>query len=126
MFESYLGTWQSTFSNGVVDVSHWEIALNGTTLRALHSINDGEYGGESLTLWDKKKQKPVFYYLTTADFYTQGEFEFISENEFVAYEKVTGNTDGITQVIKSKVNGQNLSSEITNEVIKRFALSRHA
>lgn len=101
VFEPYLGTWQSTFSNGAVDVSHWERALNGTTLRTLHSINDGEYGGESLIFWDKKKQKLVFYYFTTAGFYTQGEIEVISENEFVAYEKVTGNTDGITQVKSS-------------------------
>ena len=63
IFEPYLGTWESTFSNGAVDVSHWESALNGTTLRTLHSINDGAYGGESLIFWDNKKQKLVFFYI---------------------------------------------------------------
>ncbi|MEI4550716.1 hypothetical protein [Pseudoalteromonas spongiae] len=101
IFEPYLGTWESTFSNGAVDVSHWESALNGTTLRTLHSINDGAYGGESLIFWDNKKQKLVFFYFTTAGFYTQGELEITAENEFVAYEDVTGNKDGITKVKSS-------------------------
>ncbi|WP_181902176.1 hypothetical protein [Thalassotalea euphylliae] len=103
MFEPYLGTWEAVFEeeNGkptVVDVSHWEKALNGTTLRTLHSINDGMYGGESLIFFDKTKRQLVFYYFTTAGFYTQGTIEVLSDNRFVAYEAVTGNKDGITQV----------------------------
>ncbi|AIY64171.1 hypothetical protein [Pseudoalteromonas piratica] len=101
IFEPYLGTWESTFSNGAVDVSHWESTLNGTTLRTLHSINEGAYGGESLIFWDNKKQKLVFFYFTTAGFYTQGELEITAENEFVAFEDVTGNKDGITKVKSS-------------------------
>lgn len=99
----YLGTWQAVFQtkNGtpsVVDVSLWERALNGKAVRTLHSINDGDYGGESLIFWDKKRQKLVFYYFTTADFFTTGEIELLSENSFAAYEKVSGNEDGITKV----------------------------
>lgn len=102
-FANYLGTWEATFKSPdgkseVYDVSHWERALNGKALRTLHSINNGDYGGESLMFWDKKKQQVVFYYFTTADFFTQGSIEFISENEFIAYEDVSGNADGITQV----------------------------
>ncbi len=103
IFSDYLGTWESVFEEKdgkptVVDVSHWERALNGTTLRTLHSINDGMYGGESLIFFDKSQQKIVFYYFTTAGFYTNGWMEIIDDQTFVAYEDVTGNKDGITQV----------------------------
>lgn len=103
IFSDYLGTWTAVFKseNGVptvVDVSSWERALNGKALRTLHSINQGEYGGESLIFFDKTTQTIVFYYFTTADFFTQGTIEVLSDNSFVAYEDVTGNSDGITKV----------------------------
>ncbi len=94
----YLGTWQATFESGAVDVSKWERALNGTAVRTLHSINNGEYGGESLIFWDNKKKSLVFYYFTTAGFYTQGIINQSSDGDFVAIEEVTGNKDGITKV----------------------------
>ena len=103
IFSDYLGTWEAVFEENdgkpsVVDVSHWERALNGTTIRTLHSINEGMYGGESLIFFDKSQQKIVFYYFTTAGFYTQGWMEIVNDHTFVAYEDVTGNKDGITQV----------------------------
>lgn len=104
VFEPYLGTWQSDFPTAkgqpaMQDVSTWERALNGTTVRTLHSINEGMYGGESLIFWDKDKQRIVFYYFTTAGFYTQGWMEMVNDHSFVAYEDVVGNQDGITQVM---------------------------
>ena len=103
VFEAYLGTWQADFDVAegkppVQDVSKWERALNGTTLKTLHSINNGEYGGESLIFFDKKLNKLVFYYFTTAGFYTRGTIEVIGETTFVAYEDVEGNANGITKV----------------------------
>lgn len=100
-FEPYLGTWEATFSmNGkdVTDVSHFERALNGTTLRVLHSIDEGIYGGESLMFWDNAKKQLVFYYFTTAGFYTHGHIEWQKDGAFVAFEDVTGNQSGITKV----------------------------
>ena len=101
IFQPYLGTWESTFSFGeqtVTDVSKWERVLNGTALKTTHSINDGDYGGESIFFYDQKKKSLVFYYFTTAGFYTQGTVEILSDNSFVAFEDVTGNQDGITKV----------------------------
>ncbi|NMP15045.1 hypothetical protein [Thalassotalea sp. Y01] len=108
LFGKYLGNWEAVFESvdgkpSVVDVAHWERALNGKAIRTLHSINDGVYGGESLIFWDKEKQKVVFYYFTTADFYTQGYIEIVSDNSFIAYEDVTGNEDGITKVRSTSV-----------------------
>ncbi|WP_417714864.1 hypothetical protein [Pseudoalteromonas obscura] len=103
VFKPYLGTWQASFSMSadapaVQDVSRWERALNGTAIRTLHSINSGDYGGESLIFWDKQKQSLVFYYFTTAGFYTSGRIEVINKYEFAAYEQVVGNQNGITEV----------------------------
>jgi len=103
VFEPYFGTWQADFpvaegQPAMQDVSHWARALNGTAVRTLHSINDGLYGGESLIFWDKSKNSLVFYYFTTAGFYTQGTMEMVNDHGFIAYEDVTGNKDGITKV----------------------------
>lgn len=123
VFEPYLGTWQANFpvqegQAPVLDVSKWERALNGTTVRTLHSINDGMYGGESLIFFDKSKNSIVFYYFTTAGFYTQGHMEMVSDNSFVAYEDVTGNKDGITKVKStSTLNGD--SMEVATSYLKQ-------
>lgn len=105
-FQPYLGTWYAVFEEKdgkpvVSDVTHWQRVLNGKGLKTVHSVNDGAYGGESIIYWDKKLKKYVFYYFTTADFMTVGEIEILSENSFVAYEDVDGESEmskGITQV----------------------------
>ena len=79
------------------DVQRWELALNGQAVRILHSINDGDYGGESLIVWDKEKQGLVFYYFTTAGFYTTGTVS-TEGDALVTLETVKGNADGISQV----------------------------
>ncbi|HWY76003.1 MAG TPA: hypothetical protein VN281_10320, partial [Verrucomicrobiae bacterium] len=70
-------TFSGTFKDSkpdkpTVDVQHWERALNGKAVRLTHSINNGVYGGETLFIWDEKKQSVTYYYFTTADFMTTG------------------------------------------------------
>jgi len=103
VFQPYLGTWQADFNvtqgkSPIQDVSMWERALNGKAIRTSHSINQGEYGGESMIFWDSKEQSIVFYYFTTAGFYTKGTMNVLSPTKFVAYETVTGSKEGITKV----------------------------
>ena len=95
-------TWKGEFSNStpekpVFDVSKWERALNGTAVRVLHSVNDGEYGGESIIFYDKAKQSLVFYYFTTAGFFTTGTVN-VADGAMTSHEFVTGNQNGITEV----------------------------
>jgi len=95
-------TWRGVFRKStpekpVVDVSRFEAALNGQAVRNLHSINDGEYGGETLMVWDKEKQAIVYYYFTTAGFYTTGTIHPESDG-FTSHEVVTGDADGVTEV----------------------------
>jgi len=95
-------TWRGTISpagaaKAAVDVQRWEEALNGQAVRITHSVNDGEYGGESLVVWDKDQQSLVFTYFTTADFYTTGTAR-TDGDALVTLENVKGGADGITQV----------------------------
>ena len=54
----------------ITDVSRFERALNGQAIRNLHSLNNGEYGGETLIFWSEDEQSLVYYYFTTAGFFT--------------------------------------------------------
>jgi len=101
-FKPYLNkTWKSRPPAGqekpMVDVSRWERAMNGQAIRVLHSVNDGEYGGETIIMWDPQKKSLVFFYFTTAGFYTQGTMTF-ADNKVTSHEYVTGNKNNITEV----------------------------
>jgi hypothetical protein len=101
--EPLLGkTWKGTFKNStpekpIVDVEHWERALNGEAVRQIHSINNGVYGGETMFIWDDKKQTVAYYYFTTGGFMTTGTLE-VKDGHFVTSEQVTGDADGVTEV----------------------------
>lgn len=95
-------TWKGTFSNStpdkpIVDVARWERALNGQTVRRIHSVNDGAYGGEALLFWDAQQNVISFYYVTTGGFRSIGTLEF-KDGKFIGHEDIQGNADGITQV----------------------------
>jgi hypothetical protein len=102
-FRPFLGkTWRGVFANStpekpMVDVSRYERAMNGKAVRTLHSINDGEYGGETLIYWDAEKKSLAFFYLTTAGFRTEGTMTADAEG-FASIEEVKGNASGITKV----------------------------
>jgi hypothetical protein len=88
---------QSTPEKPVVDVSRFEAVLSGQAVRNLHSINDGSYGGETLIVWDKEKQALVYYYFTTAGFYTTGTMRE-EDGALVSHEIVKGDADGVSEV----------------------------
>jgi len=95
-------TWKGEFPGStpekpVYDVQHWELILNGQAIRIMHSVNNGAYGGESIVMWDKEKEQLIYFYFTTAGFYTQGTFS-IDGKKWIGHEYVTGNKDGITEV----------------------------
>jgi hypothetical protein len=95
-------TWKGTFKDSkpdkpTIDVAHWERALNGQAVRLLHSINEGIYGGETLFVWDDKKQTVAYYYFTTAGFMTIGTVEF-KDGKIFTREEVQGDSGGVTAV----------------------------
>jgi len=102
-FRPFLGTtWRGVFANStpekpVVDVMTYERALNGEAVRTFHSINDGDYGGETLIYWDADRKTLAFFYLTTAGFRTEGTLTS-EKNKYASLETVKGEANGITQV----------------------------
>ncbi len=102
-FSSVIGkTWSGKFQDPRtgkinVDVSRWERALNGTAIRILHSLNKGQYGGETIITWDSKKKRLQFHYFTTGGFMTTGWME-VDGRKYISHEKVIGNASGITDV----------------------------
>ena len=80
------------------DVMRFDRWLNGNAVRILHSVNEGEYGGETILFWDEKKQSLVYFYFTTAGFYTTGTMKMVTDTKWTAHEIVTGNENGITEV----------------------------
>jgi hypothetical protein len=80
-----------------IDVSKWERALNGKAVRMTHSINQGVYGGETIFIWDAKKQQVTYYYFTTADYMTVGTVKF-DNRKIITHEIVSDSGDGITEV----------------------------
>jgi len=95
-------TWRGELSppgaaKKVVDVQRFEAALNGQAVRSLHSINDGEYGGETLFVWDDEKKAIVYTYFTTAGFYTTGS---LAQGDGVLqfHEHVRGTAAGVREV----------------------------
>ena len=94
-------TWKSAPAEPAdkpkIDIARWERALNGKAVRILHSINDGEYGGETIVTWDKSKDSVVYHYFTTAGYMTTGTMKF-EDGKVLTNEKVTGNAGGVTEV----------------------------
>lgn len=80
------------------DVARWEVALAGRAVRITHSVDDGMYGGETFVMWDRSREVLVYFYFTTAGFYTQGTMEATGAGRIVSRERVSGNESGITEV----------------------------
>jgi hypothetical protein len=103
MFQPLLEkTWKgalkgSTPEKPIVDIQHWERALNGQAIRVIHSINNGVYGGETMFFWSETNKTVNFYYFTTDGFMTTGTIA-ADGPRFVASEHVTGDADGVTDV----------------------------
>ncbi len=81
----------------VVDVQLWEEILGGKAVRITHSINGGDYGGESLITWDETKQSLIYFYATTATFHTVGTV-YVAGDSLLTDEQVVGEAGEIAEV----------------------------
>jgi hypothetical protein len=102
-FEPFLGkTYRGELSDSTpehpkFDVTRWERALGGKAVRNQHSVGEGAYCGETIAFWDAATSSVIYYYFTTAGFYTHGSLRFEGA-KYIANEKVTGAVEGITEV----------------------------
>lgn len=103
----------------MIDRSVWSRALNGQAIKTVHSINDGEYGGETMIFWDQKQKKIAYYYFTTAGFYTHGTMSYNPDTQRIeALENVENNAQGITLVRSQSVLDKSGSLEVSSEYLQ--------
>ena len=101
-----LKTWKGEFVGGknarpMADVVRFERAMNGQAIRALHSVNDGIYAGETLIVWDQKAKEIQTFYFTTAGDRTEGVMNVEKDGSIISTEMVKGveeKSDAVTKV----------------------------
>ena len=92
-------TFKGTFINSKpekpnIDIKKWDRALNGNAVRITNSVNNGEYGGERLILWDPEQESLISWYFSTAGIISNS-FVKIEKNKLISIEDVSNNENGI-------------------------------
>lgn len=85
-------TWrgQAVGQEGVEDVVRWEWAVGGHAVRAVHAVNGGVYGGETLIFPDRDSGELIFHYFTSGGFHTTGVIRPTGPGVFEIEETVHG------------------------------------
>ena len=76
--------------NTVEDVVRWEWAVGGHAVRAVHSVDNGLYGGETLIFPDRDSGHLIFHYFTSGGFHTTGQMSVTPEGVIEINETVHG------------------------------------
>ena len=71
--------------------------MNGNAVKVTHSVNNGEYGGETMVMWNSEKEGLQSWYFTSAGSLTIQNVQ-IKKDTFICIEDVAGNKNGITKV----------------------------
>lgn len=115
--KTYRGIMGDPNGEHSIDIQSWERILNGTSIRIMHSVDDGAYGGESILYWDKQKERIAYYYFTTAGFITHG-YMLVEKVKYTAFETVEGSEQGITEVKSTTVLNEDGSLTASAEYFK--------
>ena len=95
---TYKGNFiNSTKENPMIDVLSFERALNGNAVKVIHSVNNGEFGGETMVMWNPEKGGIQSWYFTSAGSLTIQNVQ-IKKDAFISIENVEKNQNGITKV----------------------------
>ncbi len=97
-------TWKALVDveKNVYDIARWELVLDGQAVRILHSVADGAYGGETLVVWDQQRESLVYYYFTTAGFYTHGTMRVDDAGRLISEERASGDAGGVTDIVATQ------------------------
>ena len=95
---TYKGNFiNSTKENPMIDIISFQRALNGNAVKVTHSVNNGEYGGETMVMWNSEKEGLQSWYFTSAGSLTIQNVQ-IKKDTFISIEDVAANKNGITKV----------------------------
>ena len=96
--KTFIGEFiNSTPKNPIYDVIYWERILNGDAVQVTHSVNDGEFGGERIIIWDPEETKVVSWYFATGGLITKSIID-IRLKELISIEDVSKNNTSITKI----------------------------
>ncbi|MEK7264798.1 MAG: hypothetical protein AAB227_01745 [Pseudomonadota bacterium] len=87
--KSFRGEWTGDDGATLVDISKYELILNGRALQSTHRLQGKDYGGRTIFFYDEGSKTYIYHYFTTAGFHTTGTSNFIDGN-LVSEEKVEG------------------------------------
>ena len=87
----------STKENPMFDVLSFERALNGNAIKVIHSVNNGEFVGETMVMWNPEKGGLQSWYFTSAGSLTIQNVQ-IKKDTFITIENVEKNQNAITKV----------------------------
>jgi hypothetical protein len=87
--KTFRGEWTDEKGEHLVDISKYEMILNGRALQATHRLEGKDYGGRTIFFYDEGAKNYVFHYFTTAGFHTTGASQFV-DGGLVTDEKVEG------------------------------------
>ena len=95
---TYKGNFiNSTKENPMIDIISFERALNGNAVKVTHSVNNGEYGGETMVMWNPENGELQSWYFTSAGSLIIQNVQ-IKKDTFISIENVERNQNGITKV----------------------------
>ena len=85
-------TWRGVAPEdaGKIDIIRWQRIMGGKAVQSIHSINDGEYGGQTIFFYSPNEEKLLFHYFTTANFHSTGEIVIEESGNMVITEQIHG------------------------------------
>ena len=78
------------------EVITWKRILNGKAVKITNSINNDEYGGETIIMWEQNSNSLRSWYFDTSGSLIESIMEF-KENKLISIQDVQNN-NGITKV----------------------------
>ena len=102
-FEVFIGkyfkgeTFNSTKTKLISEVIHFKRILNGQAIRIVHSINEGEFGGESIITWNQENNILESVYFSTGG-NIKHSMVTLKENTITLVEDVSKNQNSIKKV----------------------------
>ena len=95
---TYKGNFiNSTKENPMIDILSFQRVLNGNAVKVIHSVNNGEFGGETMVMWNPEKERLQSWYFTSAGSLTIQNVQ-IKKDTFISTQNVERNKNGITKV----------------------------
>ena len=91
--------YNSTKDKPLKDIIYFERILNGKAIIISHSVNDGEYGGKYIIMWNAEKNMVESYFFSTGGEIILSEAT-ISANNIIIVEDFSKNGNRIKKVKK--------------------------